>query len=99
MVSHIEYAKASGVEMMTFDNSHELTKIAQTYPNAKLVLRIITDDSNSICRFSTKFGAPLDVCPKLLTQAKELGLNVMGVSFHVRIFCLKSLLFRLVQAV
>lgn len=90
MVSHIEYAKASGVEMMTFDNSHELTKIAQTYPNAKLVLRIITDDSNSICRFSTKFGAPLDVCPKLLTQAKELGLNVMGVSFHVGSGCMNA---------
>lgn len=90
MVSHIEYAKASGVEMMTFDNSHELTKIAQTFPNAKLVLRIITDDSNSICRFSTKFGAPLDVCPKLLTQAKELGLDVMGVSFHVGSGCMNA---------
>lgn len=90
MVSHLEYAKASGVEMMTFDNSHELTKIAQSFPNAKLVLRIITDDSNSICRFSTKFGAPLDVCPRLLTQAKELGLEVMGVSFHVGSGCMNS---------
>lgn len=90
MVSHIEYAKSSGVEMMTFDNSHELTKIAQTYPNAKLVLRIITDDSNSICRFSTKFGAPLDVCPKLLAQAKEMNLDVVGVSFHVGSGCMNA---------
>jgi len=88
MVSHIEYAKASGVEMMTFDNSHELIKIAQTYPKAKLVLRIITDDSHSICRFSTKFGAPLNVCGNLLAQAKELGLNVMGISFHVGSGCM-----------
>jgi len=88
MVSHIEYAKASGVEMMTFDNSHELIKIAQTYPKAKLVLRIITDDSHSICRFSTKFGAPLSVCGNLLAQAKELGLNVMGISFHVGSGCM-----------
>jgi ornithine decarboxylase len=88
MVSHIQYAKASDVEMMTFDNAAELTKIAEVYPEAKLVLRIITDDSQSICRFSTKFGAPLDKCPSLLAHAKELGLNVMGVSFHVGSGCM-----------
>lgn len=90
MVSHIEYAKSSGVEMMTFDNSQELVKIAQCYPKAKLVLRIITDDSHSICRFSTKFGAPLNTCGPLLAQAKELGLNVMGISFHVGSGCMNA---------
>jgi len=88
MKSHIEYAKGSNVEMMTFDNTHELTKIAEIYPNAKLVLRIITDDSQSICRFSTKFGAPLNTCHELLSLAKELGLNVVGVSFHVGSGCM-----------
>src|SRR5690554_1585889 len=58
MVPHINYANNNGVEMMTFDNAHELRKIAQTFPSAKLVLRIITDDSQSMCRFSSKFGAP-----------------------------------------
>jgi len=88
MVSHIQYAKASEVEMMTFDNADELTKIAQVYPEAKHVLRIITDDSQSICRFSTKFGAPLNKCPSLLAHAKQLGLNIMGVSFHVGSGCM-----------
>jgi ornithine decarboxylase len=88
MKSHIEFAKASRVEMMTFDNADELIKISQVYPNAKLVLRIITDDSNSVCRFSTKFGAPLSVVPKLLSLAKELGINLHGVSFHVGSGCM-----------
>jgi len=88
MKSHIAYAKSCGVEMMTFDNSDELRKIAECYPTAKLVLRIITDDSQSICRFSTKFGAPLQVCPKLLALAKELNLNVIGISFHVGSGCM-----------
>ncbi len=88
MKSHIKYAKANGVEMMTFDNADELRKIAENYPEAKLVLRIITDDSSSICRFSTKFGAPLEVCESLLTLAKELNLNVIGVSFHVGSGCM-----------
>jgi len=90
MKSHIEYSKISNVEMMTFDNSHELIKIAEVYPNAKLLLRIITDDSQSVCRFSTKFGAPLNTTFKLLSLAKDLGLNVIGVSFHVGSGCMSA---------
>jgi len=90
MKSHIEYAKSSGVDLMTFDNTHELIKISECYPGARLLLRIITDDSNSICRFSTKFGAPLNDCPKLLALAKELNLNVVGISFHVGSGCMSS---------
>jgi len=88
MRSHIEFAKQTNVEMMTFDNADELVKISQVFPGAKLVLRIITDDSNSVCRFSTKFGAPMAVVPKLLALSKELGLNLMGVSFHVGSGCM-----------
>jgi ornithine decarboxylase len=79
--------------MMTFDNSHELVKIAELYPNAKLLLRIITDDSQSICRFSTKFGAPLGEVPALLALAQQLGLNLVGVSFHVGSGCMSALSF------
>jgi len=88
MKSHIRYAKAMGVEMMTFDNKDELLKCAEIYPNAKLVLRIITDDSNSVCKFSTKFGAPLDVCEELIATAKDLNLNLIGISFHVGSGCM-----------
>jgi len=90
MKSHISYAKSSGVDLMTFDNTHELYKVAESFPDARLVLRIITDDSNSVCRFSTKFGAPLDQTETLLKLAKELNLNVVGVSFHVGSGCMST---------
>jgi len=90
MKTHISYAKSSGVDLMTFDNTHELHKIAECFPAARLVLRIITDDSNSVCRFSTKFGAPLDQVPSLLSLAKELNLNIVGVSFHVGSGCMST---------
>jgi len=90
MRSHISYAKSSQVDMMTFDNSHELKKIAECYPESKLLLRIITDDSSSVCRFSTKFGAPMDTCSSLLQTAKDLNLNVVGVSFHVGSGCMST---------
>lgn len=81
--SFIRSAAKAGVDMMTFDNADELYKIARAHANAKLVVRILTDDSKSLCRLGLKFGAPLVTVPGLLSKAKELGLNVIGVSFHV----------------
>uniref|UniRef100_A0A3P8UAZ6 ornithine decarboxylase n=1 Tax=Amphiprion percula TaxID=161767 RepID=A0A3P8UAZ6_AMPPE len=86
-VSQIKYASAHGVQMMTFDSEVELLKVARCHENAKLVLRIATDDSKAVCRLSVKFGAPLKACRGLLERAKELGLDVIGVSFHVGSGC------------
>jgi len=92
--SHIRFACASDVKMMTFDNKEELLKIKQHFPAAKLVLRIITDDSNSVCRLSSKFGASLEITEDLLSAARELQLDVIGVSFHVGSGCMDPNAFR-----
>ena len=68
---------------MTFDNVDELRKIAREHPDAQCVLRILTDDSASMCRLGLKFGAPLSAVRGLLLAARELKLNVVGVSYHV----------------
>ncbi|KAK5660160.1 hypothetical protein OQA88_13629 [Cercophora sp. LCS_1] len=81
--SYLRYVANKGVRQMTFDNTDELRKIARLYPDAELFLRILTDDSSSLCRLSLKFGASLDSTDGLLALASELGLNVVGVSFHV----------------
>ncbi|KAK3351308.1 ornithine decarboxylase [Neurospora tetraspora] len=81
--SYLRYVAQQGVRQMTFDNADELRKIARLYPDAELFLRILTDDSESLCRFSMKFGASLDSTDGLLGLARQLGLNVVGVSFHV----------------
>lgn len=81
--SYIRYAAEHGVKQMTFDNADELYKIRDFFPGAELVLRILTDDSASLCRLSVKYGASLTITEQLLELAKELGLNVVGVSFHV----------------
>jgi ornithine decarboxylase len=81
--SYIRYAAKVGVKQMTFDNADELRKIRAFFPDAELVLRILTDDSASLCRLSAKFGASLDNTQELLHLAQMLGLNVTGVSFHV----------------
>ncbi|KAI6087006.1 pyridoxal-dependent decarboxylase [Hypoxylon rubiginosum] len=81
--SYVRYVANKGVKQMTFDNADELRKIAKLFPDAELYLRILTDDSSSLCRLSLKFGASLDSTDELLALAKDLGLNVVGVSFHV----------------
>ncbi|KAL4250921.1 Orn/Lys/Arg decarboxylase class-II family protein [Abortiporus biennis] len=85
--SFIRQSAKAGVEMMTFDNTDELYKVARIYPGAKLVIRILTDDSKSLCRLGLKFGAPLVTVPALLCKARELNLDVIGVSFHVGSGC------------
>ncbi|KAJ1553342.1 hypothetical protein HK405_008201, partial [Cladochytrium tenue] len=56
-------------------------------PRAQLILRILTDDSKSLCKLGLKFGASLDVVPTLLATAQELELEIVGVSFHVGSGC------------
>lgn len=85
--SFVRTAAEQGVDMMTFDNADELHKVRRLHPGAKLVLRILTDDSKSLCRLGLKYGAPLDTCPGLLKLARELDLDVVGVSFHVGSGC------------
>ncbi|KAK9465222.1 pyridoxal-dependent decarboxylase [Lipomyces arxii] len=80
--SFIRYAAERDVRKMTFDNAEELHKIKRYFPNAELFLRIVTDDSESLCQFSMKYGASLKSTRDLLSLAKKLELNVIGVSFH-----------------
>ncbi|XP_075779615.1 ornithine decarboxylase [Pelodiscus sinensis] len=86
-VSQIKHAANSGVQMMTFDSEVELMKVARAHPKAKLVLRIATDDSKAVCRLSVKFGATLKTSRLLLERARELDIDIIGVSFHVGSGC------------
>jgi ornithine decarboxylase len=81
--SHLRYAAKNGVKQLTFDNADELYKTKALFPDAELYLRILTDDSASLCRLSLKFGAALDTTGELLELARKLELKVVGVAFHV----------------
>lgn len=83
VLSGIAYARSVGVQHMTFDNADELHKIARAHPGARLLLRIAAFDASAVSQLSVKFGARLAATTKLLRLARELGLAVVGVSFHV----------------
>ena len=83
----LQYAESQNIFLMTFDTVDELKKISCKHPKALLVLRIMVDDSKSIHRFNTKFGAPPHNISELLDTANNLNLNIIGVSFHVGSGC------------
>jgi ornithine decarboxylase len=85
--SHISFAANNNVHMTTFDNEPELHKIKRIHPDAQLVVRIRADDPLAVCNLGIKFGAKLQEAKRLLGVAKELELNVIGVSFHVGSGC------------
>lgn len=85
--SFVRRAATQNIGLTTFDNMDELYKMKRFHPESKLVVRILTDDSKSVCQLGIKFGAPLATVPKLLAKARELELDVVGVSFHVGSGC------------
>ncbi|XP_069478542.1 ornithine decarboxylase-like isoform X2 [Ambystoma mexicanum] len=82
-LSHIQHAAKTGVTMMTFDSESELDKVSSSHPDARMILRIVADDSRATLALSPKFGAELSACRHLLEVAKRLRVEVIGVSFHV----------------
>lgn len=86
--SHIKYAAAHDVQMMTFDNETELHKVKKHHPQAKMVVRILPPANTKCqCQLGMKFGCHPKKVPQLLRVAKELGVDVIGVSFHVGSGC------------
>lgn len=80
---HIRLAKKAGIDRMAADSKEELDKIAKHAPGAKVFIRAIVNDSDSVFAFSERFGAPIEIIRDLLLYAKEQGLMPYGISFHV----------------
>ncbi len=83
-LSHLQYSAERHVNLMTFDGEAELYNIKNTLPSAQLLLRIRADDPDAFFpAFGTSFGASVPEACHLVHVAKGLGLNVVGVAFHV----------------
>ncbi|XP_071432670.1 antizyme inhibitor 2 [Pithys albifrons albifrons] len=81
-VAHIRYAAKHGVQLMTFDNEVELSKVVRSHPRARMLLGITADSSPS-AHPSMTFGTTLESCRHLLEAAKEQNVQVVGISFHL----------------
>jgi len=84
----IAVAKELGSPVTVVDSPEELEKL-EGYKGGALI-RIAVDDSNSLMPFSSKFGASLTSIPVISHLAKESGIDIHGISFHVGSSCLSG---------
>lgn len=81
--SGLAVAKKTGVYKFTFDSESEIGKMAKAIPGGTVLLRIRVDNPQALVDLNKKFGAhPSDVM-RLLRMAREQGLDVAGLCFHV----------------
>lgn len=79
----IRYALEYGCKVFVFDNPIELEKFIPYQDKAQLLLRVSFPNPESKVDLSKKFGCTPEATLPLLRKAKELGLHVIGLSFHV----------------
>ncbi|XP_062841370.1 antizyme inhibitor 1a [Trichomycterus rosablanca] len=85
-LSLIKHAAKNGIQLLVCENEAELRKIARCHPNAKLLLQVHTAGCEHE-ETAVPFGCTLKDCRRLLESAKELGVNVAGVKFHISSCC------------
>lgn len=81
--SDIAFAASVGITLFAADAPEELDKIAVHAPGAQVYLRVIVENSQADWPLSRKFGAAMGYIPALLHQGRDLGLQMVGLSFHV----------------
>ena len=82
--AHIKYAYDKGVRLFATDSKSDLQNIAEQAPGSKIFVRILVEGGETAeWPLSRKFGCHPDMAIDLLVQAKKLGLEPHGISFHV----------------
>jgi ornithine decarboxylase len=82
-VSHLRFARAHNVDVLTADNTDELLKIASEHPTCRVLIRIAPLETDAICPLGAKFGATERSVTAMLEVAKAHRVDIAGVAFHV----------------
>ncbi|MBP2653954.1 MAG: ldc [Firmicutes bacterium] len=76
-------ASRTGVKKFTFDSEAEISRISEAIPGGTVLLRVRVDNPLALVDLNTKFGARSEDALLLLKNAREHGLDVAGLCFHV----------------
>ncbi|MFY8272817.1 type III PLP-dependent enzyme [Pseudoalteromonas sp. SSDWG2] len=82
-ISDIEHALHYGCTTFVFDSENELNKFVPYSDSVELLLRLSFPNKDAAADLSKKFGVAPSAALPLLKRAKELGIRVRGLSFHV----------------
>ncbi|MFQ3547000.1 MAG: type III PLP-dependent enzyme [Termitinemataceae bacterium] len=80
----VAYFYSKGVRLFATDSKTDLHNIASQAPGSRVYVRILVEGSQSAdWPLSRKFGCHPDMAYNLLVEARKLGLEPYGISFHV----------------
>lgn len=82
-VQDIQEAYAKGIYLFAADATEELCKIAAHAPGSNVFIRVLMRSTEAEWPLSRKFGCSSSMVIPLMHEAKALGLNPVGLSFHV----------------
>lgn len=79
----IAFAHHAGVSLFAADAEEELVKIAENAPGSQVYIRLLVGTTEADWPLSRKFGCDGDMALRLMVRAIALGLQPVGLSFHV----------------
>ncbi len=82
-VRDIQFAYSAGIRLFAADAEEELEKLAAHAPGAQVYIRILVGSTEADWPLSRKFGCAPSKAIDLLDRARALGLDPVGLSFHV----------------
>uniref|UniRef100_A0A8C6TQV7 Antizyme inhibitor 1b n=1 Tax=Neogobius melanostomus TaxID=47308 RepID=A0A8C6TQV7_9GOBI len=85
-LAQIKHAAKNNIQHLVCENETELSKISRFHPlQSKLLVQLTTEAHAA--ETSMAFGSSLKSCRHLLEAAKKLGVQVVGVTFHIPSSC------------
>ncbi|AUQ51234.1 putative lysine/ornithine decarboxylase [Phaeobacter inhibens] len=79
----IAFAHEIGITHFAVDALAELDKLADHAPGARVCIRLLVEATGADWPLSRKFGCTAAMALTLMDRARDLGLCVSGLSFHV----------------
>ena len=79
----IRDALAYGCNVFVVDNLNELEKFTEYKNEAEILVRLSFRNPEAFADLSKKFGCSPESAIQIITRAKELGIHIKGLSFHV----------------
>ncbi len=79
----IRDALTYGCNVFVIDNMNELEKFVAYKDQVELLVRLSFRNSESFADLSKKFGCSSEIAIELIERARNLGIHIKGLSFHV----------------
>ena len=79
----IQYAQQQGLGLLVVDSVEETAKVHREFPTARLLVRLMADDSSAKFKFNVKFGADAASVASILEYVARHKLLFEGLAFHV----------------